>query len=982
MGLAIRQDQIFVGRQREMAELREALDDAMAGQGRSVMLAGEPGIGKTRTAQELGTYATDLGVKVLWGWCYEREGAPPYWPWIQPMRSYIQEKDSAELRSQMGTGASDIAQVVPELRQLLPELEPSPILEPEQARFRLFDSITNFLKNIAQSQPLMLVLEDLHWADHSSLMLWEFVSKEISNARLMLLGTYRDLEIGRRHPLSQALGSLIRESSFRRVQLGGLSKEDASRLVELSAGVTLAEPSLDLIHSRTEGNPLFLGELVRLVGEESIGAGDSWISSLPVGVKDIIGQRLGRLSAQCNDTLTLASVIGREFDFRLLSALSDDLAEASLLELIDEALEAHVIEGLREGRERYQFSHALIQETLSEELSTSRRVRLHARIADALEKLYGADAESHAAELAHHFVEAETVLGPDKLARYSLLAGDQALAIHAHEEALTHFERGLLAKQVPLTGTEPVTDSETATLLFGLGRAQAATFERLQYHEALNSLTRAFDYYVEVGDIPRAVVIAEHPIPLVAGEEARLARLLPRALALVPPDSHEAARIMSRYTRGVAGTETASEALGRALTIARREGDISLEIRTLTHTGRLVRSQQRHQEGLEILLQAADLARRNNDLHSEVVAFYWAALAQSNLGDLEGMRLTAAAGLHAAERLHDRPWLALSLWSNQMAAKLEGDWQAAREFGDRGLTVSPQECRILYIRILVEYEVGDFDQAEVYLGKLLEVMRQASPGSNPEYGFVSGLMPMVACITGKSERLEVAEEAAQGVLLSNTEDVGEFAQFARTGLGLMAVLRGDAEAALEQYTALKSWKGLMVMLGGMANDRVLVLLVQTLGQLDQAAPHFEDALTFCRKAGYRPELAWSGHDYADALLHRNEPGAPEKAMSLLEEALAISTELGMRPLMKRVVALQERAESQPVKVPVFPDGLTLREVEVLRLVAAGKSNPEIGRELVISSNTVANHVRSTLTKTNTLNRIAAAGYAMQRGLTS
>ncbi len=203
-----------------MAELKDALDDAMAGRGRSVMLAGEPGIGKTRTAQELGSHAIVLGVKVLWGWCYEREGAPPYWPWIQPLRSYIQDKDSEELSSLMGPGASDIAQVVPEVWQLLPDLEPPPTLEPEQARFRLFDSITNFLKNAAQSQPLLLVLEDLHWADHSSLMLWEFDSKEISNARVMLLGTYRAVEVGRRHPLSQALGSLIREPSFRRVQLG------------------------------------------------------------------------------------------------------------------------------------------------------------------------------------------------------------------------------------------------------------------------------------------------------------------------------------------------------------------------------------------------------------------------------------------------------------------------------------------------------------------------------------------------------------------------------------------------------------------------------------------------------------------------------------------------------------------------------------------------------------------------------------------
>ncbi len=190
----------FVGRLREMAELTPALDDALAGRGRLVMLAGEPGIGKTRTAQELGSHAAALGVKVLWGWCYEREGAPPYWPWIQPLRSYIQENDAEELSSLTGPGASDIAQIVPEVCQLLPDLEPSPILEPEQARFRLFDSITNFLKNAAQSQPLMLVLEDLHWADHSSLTLWEFVSKEISNAKVMLLGTYRDVEVGRRHP--------------------------------------------------------------------------------------------------------------------------------------------------------------------------------------------------------------------------------------------------------------------------------------------------------------------------------------------------------------------------------------------------------------------------------------------------------------------------------------------------------------------------------------------------------------------------------------------------------------------------------------------------------------------------------------------------------------------------------------------------------------------------------------------------------------
>ena len=192
----------FVGRQREMGELKVALDDAMAGQGRLVMLAGEPGIGKTRTAQELASYAETLNAQVWWGRCYEEQGAPPYWPWLQPLRSYIQQQTPQQLQAEMGSGAADIAEIVPELGEKLPNLETAPALEPEQARFRLFSSITNFLKNAAQSQPLMLVLDDLHWADRSSLLLLEFLAREIETTPLMVLGTYRDVEVSRRHPLS------------------------------------------------------------------------------------------------------------------------------------------------------------------------------------------------------------------------------------------------------------------------------------------------------------------------------------------------------------------------------------------------------------------------------------------------------------------------------------------------------------------------------------------------------------------------------------------------------------------------------------------------------------------------------------------------------------------------------------------------------------------------------------------------------------
>lgn len=423
------------------------------------------------------------------------------------------------------------------------------------------------------------------------------------------------------------------------------------------------------------------------------------------------------------------------------------------------------------------------------------------------------------------------------------------------------------------------------------------------------------------------------------------------------------------------------QALGRALTIAQREGDIALEIRTLVHTGRLLRRLSRYQEGLAIFQQAADLARRNDDLHSEVVALYWAALAQSNLGDLEGLRLTTGAGLHAAERLRDRSWLAFTIWNSQMVAKLEGDWLAARDLGDRGLTVSPRESRILYTNILAEHEVGDFNQAEASVDKLLDSARQVGPGFNAEYSFVACLIPMVACITGKSERLDVAEEAAHTVLSSIPAGRrSEFIQFAQTGLGLIAVIRGNAEAAREQYAALESMRGLMLVLGGMANDRFLGLLSQTMGNLDQVAVHFEDSLAFCRKSGYRPELAWSCLNYAACLLERKEEGDWAMATALLDESMTISSELGMRPLVERVAALQEQSRAEPGRGPAYPDGLTQREVEVILLIALGKTDREIAEELFISFRTVGNHVRSILNKTSAANRTEAASYAHTHGL--
>jgi predicted ATPase len=423
--------------------------------------------------------------------------------------------------------------------------------------------------------------------------------------------------LSRRHPLSLTLGELNRERLFQRVLLRGLSQEDVGRFIELASGIASPQGMVEAVHRQTEGNPLFVTEVVRLLVQEGeltperVGQRDSWSVRIPEGVREVIGRRLDRLSERCNETLTIASVVGREFTLEHLRPLVEEITEDRLLEVLEESLAARVIEELPSSVGRYQFTHALIQETLAGELSTTRKVRLHARIAETLEQYYGKDVNAHAAELAHHFSEAQTVLGTEKLVRYSLLAGERALLTYAWTEAQGHFEKGLAAKGVPLSGPHLEMDAEAADLLFGYGRARIATSERQQLAELVDILARAFDYYAQAGDLDQAVAVAEYPIRIRSGYRTSRPQLLVRALALVPPDSHAAGRLLSHYGLELGRTEGdyegAQEAFNGALAIAERENDTDLEMRTLGHSSSVAFYFCRYQESLETTLRATEL---------------------------------------------------------------------------------------------------------------------------------------------------------------------------------------------------------------------------------------------------------------------------------------------------------------------------------------------------------------------------------------
>jgi predicted ATPase len=334
----------LVGRERELALLRAGLDLGISGEGRVLLLAGEPGIGKTRTAEELAFEASKGGALVLWGRCHEAEWTPPYWPWVQVLRAYAQHRSADALRAEFGAGAADIAQLVPEVAVGLSDLPPLPPLALEQARFRAFDHVAAFLRRAAAARPLILVLDDLHWADPPSLLLLEFVARETRDVPLVVLGTYRDVEVGRQHPLARTLAELVRSGHTQRITLRGLSEVDVERLVAAD-GVKPTAELVAAIHDETNGNPFFVHEVARLLASEAAddqAEGDGRANRrlpIPQSVREAIGRRLDRLSPECNDILATASAVGREFGLPVLARVSGRASE-HVLEALAEATAA------------------------------------------------------------------------------------------------------------------------------------------------------------------------------------------------------------------------------------------------------------------------------------------------------------------------------------------------------------------------------------------------------------------------------------------------------------------------------------------------------------------------------------------------------------------------------------------------------------------------------------------------------------------
>ncbi len=965
-----------------MAQLTAAFGDALAARGRLVMLVGEPGIGKTRTAEELAAVARQRGAEVMWGDCPVERGAPPFWPWAQVIRAHLEATAPDRLRSELGKGAGVIAEVVPEIAERLPGLEPPQKIEdPDSARFRLFDAVSSFLKRASAACPVVIVFDNLHWADGSSLRLLEFVAGEIGESPVLLLGTYRHTDVSADHPLFRALGELTRHKRFNRVALRGLEPAPTASLIESTGGAAPPPGLAAAVHTLTEGNPLFVRETARLLAAEGLLApgrsADPKLLDfrLPEGVREVISRRLAVLPPECRELLTVAAVAGRSFSLGLLKRLQEGQTEDRLMGLLDHALAAHVIveSGNRPGQ--YEFSHALVQRTLAEGLSLTRRVRLHAGIAQALEAMYGSRVADHAAELAYHFAQAEAAAGPKKVVHYSLLAGEQALGAYAYEEAVQHFKRALAAK-----GEEPP-DRGRAEALASLGRAQAGSLERTDMQVAVNSLAQAVDCYLAIGEHRRAVAVSAIPLASVPGS-TDVASLLERVLPYLDDQSAVTPILLARYGEALSiernDPEGAGKILARAEQVAKSLNDREAAMRVSAYRISVAIHHARFEGIVDRAVEVRQQARELGNTDVELSMASAAVGAQVTFGDGEGLKETMRVAWDLAPKLHRAQDIEHLCHQINVGHALFGDWEQVRTHADRGLRAAPEAPRQLGVRVFVGYAIGNSEEGGRWAERLLARMRAAPATANWAYVMTGLILPAAVCMGADGSLLAPARDANEAVLSDRLATKGR-RNYAWRGLGMIAAAQTDSGLAARVYQPLLE----AGYASPVTNRRVLGLVAKTMGRDDLARTHFDDNLLFCRKAGFRPELAWTCHDYANMLLSKSGALDAQEAArirALLDEGEPIAGKFGMKPLSARLIALREKFASRRGGRPDYPDGLTEREVEVLRLVAAGKSNREIGEALVISENTVIRHVSNIFAKVSVANRAEAVGYAHRHGL--
>jgi eukaryotic-like serine/threonine-protein kinase len=891
----------LVGRGSELAELLPILERALSGNAAVVLLGGEPGIGKSRLAEALAAHAHRHG-RVIVGRCWEAGGAPPYWPWVQALREYLRESDAQALREQIGRGGADLVAILPELGELLPDLSAPRTAESEHARFRLFDSVASFLMNAASYQPLAVFLDDVHAADIPSLLLLRFVATQIAAAPILIVICYRDTEVG--PDLAEALAELSREPAAHRVTLRGLDSTDISRLLELVMGEAPATDLAARVHADSQGNPLFAAEIGRLVASEGLRSDTKGTLPIPEGIRQAIGRRLQRQSERCREVLTLASVIGREFDIDAIGRVSG-LQEQELFHALDDAAAARLVDGVPDGSGRLRFSHMMIRDALYQDLSPPRRVRLHRAVGEALEGLYAANPDVHLAELAHHYLQAGSSAA-QKAVDYAERAGDRAASQHAYEEAARHYSSALNA----LETTASHDAARTCELLLSLGETLSRAGNQQRGKEALR---RAAAIAQELGmsdQLARAALEYGGRFAWArASTDPGLVPLLERAIAAVGVADSLRVKLLARLA-AAARDEPLRDRRVRlaeeAVQIAERSGDPA--ILAVALEGRFVAAEGpdglSRGEGVALGQRLIALGEQIGDQervfagHDHRLHAFWILCDRAGVDvELDALSTLAEELRQPAQRWHVGT-------GRSMLALMEGDFGRAEQLIDETLKLG-QRSESWNAAVSQRLALFVLRRAQGRLAELEDTIRR----SVHEYPALVRFRCALAHLYGELRREQDCRAAFDDLLSHDLarEHVDAEWLFSISLLPEPCAFLGDRDAAAKLYSLLLPYEHLYAqapveaVFGSLA--RGLGVLATTLGRLEDAGRHLDVAIETERQMGALPWLAHAQHEQSTMLLALGDARDRQRAQALLVGVAGAYHDLGMETWASRATAL-------------------------------------------------------------------------------
>ncbi len=998
---------ILIGRTPDLEMLQQLTDQAKSGKGQVALLSGEAGIGKSRLVAELKTSATAQGFQLLQGNCFPTDLSCPYAPLLDLLRSVFITSSTTKIASDVGPIAREFAPLLPDVVQMLPDLTvlPLPSLDPEQEKRRLFATLAHFFLDQAEHHPLLLIVEDLHWSDETSLEFLHYLARRCSAHRLLLMLTYRSDEV--QPGLSHFLAHLDRERLAQEFALAPLTRSEMSAMLhaifDLRRSVYMVPPLaqgelLDAMYTLTEGNPFIIEELLKSLIE----AGDifdeqgRWkrkpLSELhiPRSVQDAMQQRTGHLSEGARQVLNLAAVAGRHFDFALLQELTQQ-DEAQLLRLIKELMAAQLV--VEESEERFAFRHALTREAIYSELLARERKTLHRTIAETFERLYASMLEAHLADLASHFSEAGAW---EKALEYGQRAGEQAQALYAPQAATLHFTRALdAASHVSLTPPASLYRAR------GLAYETLGEFERARtdHETALQLAHEASDRhgewqalidlgflwagraYAQTGDYYKQALALARTMDDPATQAHSLNRLGNWYLNVEQP--HEALRC---HQEALATFQALSDRRGKASTL-----DL-LGMASLL-SGDLVQSAAYYEQAIALLRELDERKRLPNSLATLMLCggnYQTETLVPAAGGFAESLHQGELA-LKIAGEIGQRSDEAYTLIHMAMCLGPRGEYARALEVAQCGLAIAEEiEHRqwmtaghralgALYLDLLA------LSEAQQHLEQALALAQEV--GSRYWTRIASGFLALVSLAQHDVTRAESLLNAALGPD-DPTQTVGQrIVWYARAEL---ALARNDPPLALHITDQLLS--SAVGLSSESSIPRLSKLRGEALTKLKQGAEAetiLQNARATALKQGLRPllwrisltqgKLAHSQRRYEEAERRFAE------ALEMLEDlASSLPDQTLHQHFLQHAQALFPRTrQPSPHRLTKKTfEGLTQRERAVAALIARGKSNREIADELVVAPRTIETHISSILSKLGFTSRTQIALWATEKALSN